>query len=120
VKKTEENKSLISIPLDIPDVRVLKTEVTATGDFRITVESTLGSARCRTCGRETTEFHCLDRLITLRHLPILDRRVLFAYGLSVSGVHTVMTNRLPPSGFLGMRWDQAKPKPSSNTFCCAL
>ena len=59
MKKTEENKSLISIPLDIPDVRVLKTEVTSTGDFRITVESTLGSTMCRKCGRETTEFHCL-------------------------------------------------------------
>ena len=75
MKKFEENKSLISIPLDIPDVRVLKTEVTSTGDFRITVESTLGSAICRKCGREITEFHCLDRLITLRHLPIFDRKV---------------------------------------------
>lgn len=75
VKKTAENNSLISIPLDIPEVRVLKTEVTASGDFVITVESTLGSTLCRKCGTQTTEFHCLDRLITLRHLPIFDCKV---------------------------------------------
>ncbi|MCA1617107.1 MAG: ISL3 family transposase [Acidobacteria bacterium] len=67
---------MISIPLDIPEVRVLETEITSTGDFLITVESTLGSATCHKCGRETTEFHSLDRWITLRHLPILDRQVL--------------------------------------------
>lgn len=72
---TEEKRALISIPLDIPDVRVLETEVTPTGDFVITVESTLNSATCRKCGRETTEFHSFDRSITLRHLPILDRQV---------------------------------------------
>ncbi|MEJ7710852.1 MAG: hypothetical protein WKF84_13555 [Pyrinomonadaceae bacterium] len=27
------------------------------------------------CGRETTEFHCYDRLLTLRHLPMLERQV---------------------------------------------
>ena len=57
MKGTEEKKASISIPVDIPDVKVLETEVTATGDFVITVESTLGSALCHQCGRETTEFH---------------------------------------------------------------
>jgi len=72
---SEEKKATISIPLDIPDVRVLQTEITSTGDFFITVESTLGSTTCNKCGRVTTEFHCYDRFITLRHLPILDRKV---------------------------------------------
>ncbi|MEJ7711744.1 MAG: ISL3 family transposase [Pyrinomonadaceae bacterium] len=71
----EKNKALISIPLDIPDVRVLETEITSIGDFIIIVESTLGSATCHKCGRETTEFHCYDRLLTLRHLPMLERQV---------------------------------------------
>lgn len=75
MKLAEEKKPMISIPLDIPEVRVLETEVTATGDFVITVESTLGSTTCRHCGRETSEFHCYDRWISLRHLPILDRKV---------------------------------------------
>ena len=71
----EGKKALISIPLDIHDVMVLETEVTPTGDFVITVESKLNSATCRKCGRETTEFHCYDEWISLRHLPILDRHV---------------------------------------------
>ncbi len=71
----EEKRALISIPLDIPAVRVLETEVTPAGDFVITVESTLGSARCRKCGKEITEFHCYDEWISLRHLPILDHQV---------------------------------------------
>jgi len=75
MKRVEEKRASISIPLDIPDVKVLATEVTATGDFVITVESTLGRALCHQCGRETTEFHSVDRWITLRHLPILDRKV---------------------------------------------
>lgn len=75
MKITEEKKAIISVPLDLPEVKVLATEVTATGDFLITVESTLGSVLCHKCGRETTEFHSVDRWITLRHLPILDRKV---------------------------------------------
>jgi transposase len=75
MKMNEEKEALISIRLDIPDVRVLETEITSSGDFIITVESTLGRATCHKCGRETTEFHCYDRWITLRHLPILDRHV---------------------------------------------
>jgi hypothetical protein len=41
----------ISIPLDIPDARVLQTELTKDGEFILTVESTLTSTICRRCGR---------------------------------------------------------------------
>lgn len=75
VLMSEEKRATISIPLDIPDVKVLSTEISSTGDFIITVESTLSSTICNKCGRVTTEFHCYDRFITLRHLPILDRKV---------------------------------------------
>lgn len=65
----------ISIPLDIADVRVLKTEINELGDYIITVESTLEGARCRKCGREIGDFHGYDDWIMLRHLPILGREV---------------------------------------------
>lgn len=65
----------ISIPLDIPDVRVLQTELTKDGEFILTVESTLTSATCRRCGRTITERHGLDEPRLLRHLPILGRVV---------------------------------------------
>src|SRR5437762_7746940 len=66
---------LISIPLDIPDVRVLQTELTKAGELILTVESTLVSTSCRRCGRTITERHGVDEPRLLRHLPILGRLV---------------------------------------------
>ncbi len=66
---------LISIPLDIPDVRVLQTELTKDGELILTVESTLTTTTCRRCGRTITERHGLDEPRRLRHLPILGRVV---------------------------------------------
>ena len=66
---------LISIPLDIPDVRVRQTEITKDGELILTVESTLTSTPCRRCGRPLTERHGLDEPRLLRHLPILGRVV---------------------------------------------
>jgi transposase len=62
---------LISIPLDIADVRVLQTELTKEGELILTVESTLTSTTCRHCGRTITERHGLDEPRLLRHLPIV-------------------------------------------------
>ena len=66
---------LISIPLDIPDVRVLQTELTKAGELILTVESTLPSTNCRRCGRTISERHGVDEPRLLRHLPILGRVV---------------------------------------------
>lgn len=65
----------ITIPLDIPDVRLLETEITDSGEFVISVESTLGGANCHRCGARITAFHGHDTPILLRHLPILNRTV---------------------------------------------
>jgi transposase len=66
---------MIQFPLDLPDVKVLKTEMTKAGDLIITVESTREGATCRRCGREIGNFHGYDKSLRLRHLPILDQRV---------------------------------------------
>jgi transposase len=66
---------LISIPLDISDVRVLQTELTKAGELILTIESTLSSTSCRRCGRTITHGHGLDQPRLLRHLPILGRVV---------------------------------------------
>ena len=66
---------LISIPLDIPDVRVLQTELTKDGELILTLERTLTTTTCRRCGRTITERHGLDEPRQLRHLPILGRIV---------------------------------------------
>lgn len=65
----------ISIPLDMPDVRVLRTDLTQAGEYILTVESTLTSTTCRRCGRTITELHGEDHSRLLRHLPILGRPV---------------------------------------------
>lgn len=67
--------AMIQFPLDLPDVEVLKTELTAKGYLVITVESTLEGTRCRRCGREIKEPHGHDRPLRLRHLPVLERPV---------------------------------------------
>ena len=69
----------ITVPLDIPDVRVLQTQITEHGEFVITVESTLTSAHCHRCGREIHKFHGYDAWVTVRHLPILGRPVHLRY-----------------------------------------
>jgi len=61
----------IAIPLDIPDVRVLRTDLAKDQELIIEVESTLTTALCRRCGRTITEFHGYDQPIQLRHLRIL-------------------------------------------------
>ena len=65
--------AMIQFPLDLPDVEVLKTELTAKGHLVITVESTLEGTRCRRCGQEIKESHGHDRPLRLRHLPVLER-----------------------------------------------
>ena len=65
----------ISIPLDIPDLHVLRTDLTAADELILTVESTLTSTPCRRCGRILLDQHGEDRSRLLRHLPILGRPV---------------------------------------------
>ena len=67
--------SFISIPLDIPDIRVTKTEITKTGDLLLTVESLLTSATCHRCGQTITSRHGYDEPREGRHLSILGRPV---------------------------------------------
>lgn len=62
------------ISLDIPDVRIIKTEKNATGDFMITVEITRAGTKCHRCGRHITKPYGHDREIVLRHLSILGKQ----------------------------------------------
>lgn len=66
---------MIQIPLNLPDVRVLSSEMNEDGDFVITVESTLSSTTCRQCGREISDFHAFSDPVRLRHMPIFDHKV---------------------------------------------
>lgn len=60
----------ISIPLDIPEVRVLRVDRLPHQEYLVVVESTRTSTPCRRCGRLLTVVHGLDAPRRLRHLPI--------------------------------------------------
>jgi len=69
--RPEPRSTMISIPLDLPDVRVLNIQINEQGEFIITVESTMEGCRCKHCKRKIEAFHQGDEWITIRHLSIL-------------------------------------------------
>lgn len=66
----------LTVPLDLPDVRVLANRMLEDGPVLIEVESTLQTAQCHRCGREIDRFHGFDRPLRLRHLPVFGRHVV--------------------------------------------
>jgi transposase len=69
----------VTVPLDIPDVRVLKTEINPHGELVITIESMKAGATCHRCGRWIDKFHGHDDWVTLRHLPVFGRPTYLRY-----------------------------------------
>ena len=65
----------LQIPLDIPDVEILKIENNAVEDLIITVKSTKKKTYCRECEKEIDRVHGYGETLLLRHLSILERRV---------------------------------------------
>lgn len=61
----------IQIPLDIPNVAVLRTEICPDGKLLIWVESQVESVPCGLCGREVRATFGHGQEVRLRHLPIL-------------------------------------------------
>lgn len=61
----------IRIPLDIPDVEVLSTEITGTGELLIRVESLVETTTCGLCQRTIRCRFGHGQEIRLRHLSIL-------------------------------------------------
>ena len=53
-------RAQVTVPLDIPDVRVLKTEINKVGELIITIESTKAGTICRQCGQEIRKPHGYD------------------------------------------------------------
>ena len=72
-------KAQITIPLDIPDVRVLQTSLNERGEIIITIESTKAGTQCRKCGKQITKLHGRDKWVTIRHLPAFGRPTYLRY-----------------------------------------
>jgi transposase len=76
--KTMSKRDVI-VPLDIPDVRVLRTELGEKNELIIVVESVKGGARCRKCGQWVSKLHGQDTWVTIRHLPVFGRPSYLRY-----------------------------------------
>ena len=72
-------KPQVTIPLDIPDVQVLKSELNRAGELIITVESTKTTAVCSRCGKIIRKFHGHDDWVSLRYLPVFGHPTYLRY-----------------------------------------
>src|SRR4030066_1685557 len=72
-------RAQVTVPLDIPEVRVLQTEINKVSELIITLESTKEGTICRQCGRETRKRHGYDEWTIIRHLPVFGRPSYLRY-----------------------------------------
>jgi transposase len=63
--------SELKIPLGIPDVEVLHTEIRADGKVILEVESLVQTTKCGCCGQEISCSYGHGQEIELRHLSVL-------------------------------------------------
>jgi transposase len=77
--ETPMTKAQVAVPLDIPDVYVLKTEMNKDGELIITIESTKVGTTCRVCGRWISKSHGQADWVTVRHLPVFGRPTYLRY-----------------------------------------
>ena len=73
------SRAQVTVPLDIRDVRVLKTEINSREELIITIESTKAGTRCHRCGQWIDKFHGHDDWVSLRHLPVFGRPSYLRY-----------------------------------------
>lgn len=73
--RAEPRSALISIALDLPNVRVLDTQINDQGEYIITVESTEEGSKCKHCQKQIEALHQRDEWLNIRHLSILGRSV---------------------------------------------
>ncbi len=67
------SQAQVTIPLGIPDVRVLRSEIDQRGALIITIVSIKTGTRCRKCDRWITKSHGQDDWVSIRHLPVFGR-----------------------------------------------
>ena len=73
------SKPQVTIPLDLPEVRVLKSEINDTGALIITIESTKDIGTCHRCGKTIRKFHGHDDWVEIRYLPVFGHPAYLRY-----------------------------------------
>jgi len=72
-------KPQVTIPLEIPDIQVLKSEINNAGELIITVESKKTTTVCSRCGKTIRKFHGHDDWVRLRYLPVFGHPTYLRY-----------------------------------------
>ena len=72
-------KNDVTIPLGIPEVEVMKTEINKRDELIITIKSTKKGTKCRWCGNWITKPHGYDQWVEVRHLSVFGRPTYLRY-----------------------------------------
>ncbi len=72
-------KPQVTIPLDIPDIQVIKSEINSANELIITVESTKTGTVCSRCGRAARKFQGHDNWVKVRYLPVFGHPTYLRY-----------------------------------------
>ena len=72
-------KPQVTIPLEIPNVQVLKSEITKGGELIITVESTKETTVCQRCGKIIRKLHGYDDWVKVRYLSVFGHPTYLRY-----------------------------------------
>ena len=72
-------KNDVTVPLGIPEVEVVKTEINKRGELIITIRSTKKGTNCRWCGNWITKPHGHDKWVEVRHLSVFGRPTYLRY-----------------------------------------
>jgi transposase len=72
-------KPQVTIPLDIPDIQVIKSEINFANELIITVENTKMSTVCSRCGRVARKFQGHDAWVKVRYLPVFGHPTYLRY-----------------------------------------
>ncbi len=68
----------ISVPLNLPQVNVTKI-LTNNDNLTVFVESTELETCCKDCGKQITQYHSLNKTITLNHLSAFGKPVYIKF-----------------------------------------
>jgi len=69
----------ISVPINLPNVSVINTNILNNGDIILQVKSTEKGTCCKHCGKFITKYHSLNKTIKLNHLPTFGSSVFIEF-----------------------------------------
>ncbi len=69
----------ISVPINLPDIDVINVRTLDNADIIVRVKSTKTGTYCKQCGNYITEYHGLNKTVTLNHMPSFGNSVYIEF-----------------------------------------